>query len=106
MKSRRIKKNIKITYVIDEKIGITSVRAVTDETEPIRNIVLDEIIKHPRKVHHTTSHNIAKKLVHFCRRALYAAKHIKIACGREFMKEDIPRHQYAESPEIPTRISF
>lgn len=103
---RRIKKTIKISYLIDSDSGITSIRAVTDEAEPIRNIVLDEIIKHPRKVHHTASHIIAKKLVHICRRMLYAAIHIKIACGRDFIKEDIPRHQYSEPPEIPTRINF
>lgn len=102
----RVKKTIKISYIIDSNSGITGVRAVTDEAEPIRSIVLDEIIKHPRKVQHTASHNVAKKLVHLCRRVLYAATHIKIACGRNFIKEDIPRHQYPEPSELPARIGF
>ena len=102
-KPKRIKKTIKISYVIDSSIGITSVRAVTDDAPQIVNVVFDDIIKHPRKVYHTKSFRRTQRLVNICRRAVYAITHVKFACSRQFPREDVPRHQYDERAELPAR---
>ena len=92
-KAKRTKKTIKVSYVIDEAVGITSIKATTDTRDPILSYVLDEIKKHPRKVHHTTAFKFTGLCVGICRRSLYILKAIKTACGKEFGKRDIDRRQ-------------